>query len=193
MKRMIVILAAAALFPMYAYAGGKSHGTPSASLSVTSGSHSYSHSNSNAKAKSNAAASSGGQSSSFNNSEDAAASSAIAPGLVANGCMGSSAAAGQGMGFGVSLGTTWKDEDCIRIRKAQDLQKSGHEMAALAIRCQDPEVREAMKYEPLPCPQDVEAQEKANAPKALVPAQPTPAQPSDGEACVLGGWWCYKP
>lgn len=126
-----------------------------------------------------------------NQGDDFPASSAIAPGLVANGCMGSSALAGQGMSFGLSLGTTWTDEDCLRIRKAMDMQRAGFKKAALAIRCTDPDVRAAMQFEDVKCPQDAAqaAQETAQADigaSAAPAADPVPSgyNPSD-RGCLV--------
>lgn len=50
---------------------------------------------------------------SVNSSYRAAASTAYAPAIYPTApCMGSSAIGGQGMSFGFSVGTAWKDEDC---------------------------------------------------------------------------------
>lgn len=78
-----------------------------------------------------------------------------APLTAANGtCMGSSSAGGQGVGFGLSFGTTWTDSDCDRRYDAQELRAQGHTKAATALLCQKASIREAMKAAGTPCPQD---------------------------------------
>lgn len=58
--------------------------------------------------------------------------------------MGSSSAGGQGIGFGLSLGTTWTDEDCVRRKDATFLYNIGLREGALALMCQKADVREAI-------------------------------------------------
>jgi hypothetical protein len=73
-------------------------------------------------------------------------STAFAAPLVASGdCMGSSSAGGQGVGFGLSLGTTWKDNDCERRYKAVTLHNFGKHKAAIKLLCNDPEIAAAME------------------------------------------------
>ncbi len=69
-------------------------------------------------------------------------------------CMGSSSAGGQGVGFGLSLGTTWRDEDCVRRKDARELHNMGFRKAAAARLCQSKEVRDAMRTAGTPCPGD---------------------------------------
>jgi len=78
---------------------------------------------------------------------DIPVSSAYAPGLTSsNGsCMGSSSGGAQGMGFGLSIGSTWMDEDCDRRYDANTLSKLGAPEAALALMCQKADVAEALK------------------------------------------------
>lgn len=72
---------------------------------------------------------------------------AYAAGLTAsNGtCMGSTSAGGQGMTFGFSIGSTWKDSDCNRRYNAQALAAVGQAKAAIALLCQDKDIRKAME------------------------------------------------
>lgn len=78
---------------------------------------------------------------------------AYAAGLTAsNGtCMGSTSAGGQGMSFGFSVGTTWKDGSCDRRYNAQALAAVGQSKAAVALLCQDPEIKAAMETAGTPC------------------------------------------
>jgi hypothetical protein len=72
-------------------------------------------------------------------------------------CMGSSSAGGQGVGFGLSLGTTWHDEDCVRRKDARELHNMGQKKAALALLCQSDHVAAAMAAAGTECPGRVEA------------------------------------
>lgn len=74
------------------------------------------------------------------------ASSAVAPQLVAglDTCMGSSSVGAQGPSFGVSIGTTWKDEDCRLIKNGREMWNMGMKAAALAILCTDDKMRYAV-------------------------------------------------
>jgi hypothetical protein len=67
-------------------------------------------------------------------------------------CMGSSSAGGQGVGFGLSLGTTWHDEDCVRRKDARELHNMGQKKAALALLCQSDHVAAAMAAAGTACP-----------------------------------------
>jgi hypothetical protein len=67
-------------------------------------------------------------------------------------CMGSTSAGAQGVGFGVSLGSTWKDSDCVRRKDARELHNMGMKNAALALMCKSADVREAMETAGTPCP-----------------------------------------
>lgn len=74
------------------------------------------------------------------------AATAVAPQLVAgiDTCMGSSSIGGQGMSFGLSIGSTWKDEDCRRIKDARELWNMGNRAAAMALLCTDDDTRYAI-------------------------------------------------
>jgi hypothetical protein len=59
-------------------------------------------------------------------------------------CMGSSSAGGQGIGFGLSLGTTWTDKNCVRLKNARELAMMGFRDAAVQLLCEDKAVARAM-------------------------------------------------
>lgn len=86
----------------------------------------------------------GNVSNSFVNKE--AASSANAPALTSSNdtCMGSSSGGAQGTGFGISLGSTWTDEDCVRRKDARFLHNIGLNDTALALMCEKKSVRMAI-------------------------------------------------
>jgi hypothetical protein len=67
-------------------------------------------------------------------------------------CMGSSSAGGQGVGFGLSVGTTWHDAKCDRRHDAVTLHNLGKHDAAVALLCQDADISAAMESAGTPCP-----------------------------------------
>lgn len=76
------------------------------------------------------------------------ASTSTAPALTSGGndsCMGSSSGGAQGLSFGVSLGSTWTDQDCVRRKDATFMHNMGQATIALAIMCQSPNVRAAVE------------------------------------------------
>lgn len=79
------------------------------------------------------------------NTYEAAASTAYAPALTSgmDTCMGSSSVGGSGVGFGFSVGTTWNDENCVRLKNAREMAAMGYKNVAVAMMCQDAKVREA--------------------------------------------------
>lgn len=95
-------------------------------------------------------------------------STAFAAPLVAadDTCMGSSSVGGQGVGFGLSVGSTWHDNDCVRRKDARELHNMGQHGAALALLCQSDNVAEAMVTAGTPCP--------GKAVSSLAPAAGTP-------------------
>lgn len=66
-------------------------------------------------------------------------------------CMGSSTAGAQGIGFGVSIGTTWTDRNCVRLKNSRELTALGHKDAAVQLLCTDKEVKAAMAAVGTPC------------------------------------------
>lgn len=74
-------------------------------------------------------------------------STAYAPNLTASEdtCMGSTSAGGQGMTFGISFGTTWKDENCIIRKDARFLHSAGYPAVGLSLMCSKSSVLEAVK------------------------------------------------
>ncbi|MCE9567639.1 MAG: hypothetical protein K8U57_37030 [Planctomycetes bacterium] len=80
-------------------------------------------------------------------------SSAFSAPLVASEdtCTGSSSAGAQGIGFGVSLGSTWTDGDCVRRKDARELHNMGYKDAAISLMCQNEHVRAAMATAGTPC------------------------------------------
>lgn len=93
-----------------------------------------------------------------------------APVTASNGtCMGSTSAGMQGMGAGISFGTTWKDDSCDMRYDAEALRTAGQPLAAIARLCQKPEIAAAMAAAGTPCPdKTVAAKTSTLAPSSAV-------------------------
>lgn len=76
-----------------------------------------------------------------------AASTSTAPALTSGDdtCMGSTSVGGQGVGFGFSFGSTWVDNNCIRLKNARQMYNLGQPKVALTLMCQDASVVKAAK------------------------------------------------
>ena len=84
--------------------------------------------------------------------------SAIAPqfgsGNTSDLCTISSSGSVQTQILGLSVGTTYTEDNCLRLKKAQKLYNFGMKVAAVSVMCQDPDVWEAMMSAGTPCPID---------------------------------------
>jgi len=56
--------------------------------------------------------------------------------------------------LGISMGTTFTEENCIRLKNAKTLYDMGMKVAAVSVMCQDKKVFEAMMNAGTPCPYD---------------------------------------
>jgi len=54
--------------------------------------------------------------------------------------------------LGISAGTTFTEENCIRLKNAKVLYDMGMKVAAVSVMCQDPKVFSAMNHAGTPCP-----------------------------------------
>src|SRR6056300_82887 len=54
--------------------------------------------------------------------------------------------------LGISAGTTFTEENCIRLKNAKTLYDMGMKVAAVSVMCQDPKVFSAMNHAGTPCP-----------------------------------------
>jgi hypothetical protein len=98
--------------------------------------------------------------------------------------MGSSSAAGSGVGFGFSLGSTWRDAACVRRLNAREMaQTLGDRDAARALMCQDKDVAAAYASVGQSCTQRTlvavappPAQQAYQAPPAETPPNPPVAE-----------------
>jgi len=69
-------------------------------------------------------------------------------------CAGSSSLGAQGVGFGVSIGSTWESDQCNMRRNAALLNAIGAKEASVELLCQDDKIRLAMKSGGTPCAAD---------------------------------------
>lgn len=115
--------------------------------------------------------------SSTNNVKRSAASAIAADNTTSDACMGSSSIAGQGMVFGFGIGTTWTDSNCQRLRNAKALAQFGQTRAAVALLCNDSDVRTAMNAAGTPCPQAERTVSSAPGPSYAQNAQVPYDQP----------------
>jgi hypothetical protein len=95
-----------------------------------------------------------GQSLTIDNHARSAPSPAIAPALTGSNdtCMGSTSVGAAGMAFGLSLGTTYTDDNCTMLKNARELWNMGFRGAAVARMCMDERNRAALETSGVPCP-----------------------------------------
>jgi len=67
-------------------------------------------------------------------------------------CMGSTSAGVQAMGFGISLGSTWRDEDCVRRKDSRMFYNMKMTDVAVARMCQKADNRAAVEAAGSVCP-----------------------------------------
>lgn len=91
--------------------------------------------------------------------------SAISPQLGANSnsdlCTIGVAGAVQTQILGVSAGTTFTEENCLRLKNAKTLYDMGMKVAAVSVMCQDENVFDAMMMAGTPCPYEGQIGEAA--------------------------------
>lgn len=56
--------------------------------------------------------------------------------------------------LGISVGSTFTEENCIRLKNAKTLYDMGMKVAAVSVMCQDRQVFDAMMHAGTPCPYD---------------------------------------
>jgi hypothetical protein len=56
--------------------------------------------------------------------------------------------------LGISAGTTFTEENCLRLKNSKILYDMGMKVAAVSVMCQDPKVFDAMMHAGTPCPYD---------------------------------------
>lgn len=66
-------------------------------------------------------------------------------------CMGSTSGGVQTHFVGISGGSTWRDEDCVRRKDARLLNNMGLPGVAMSLMCQKPEIAQAATDAGVPC------------------------------------------
>ena len=109
-------------------------------------------------------------------------------------CMGSSSGSANGPGFGFSIGTTWSDEHCKRLKMSRELWNKGMKAASLAMDCMDEAARMALEITGTKCPQSMTADERisnygpnASAQAAYVPPQRPEVSASEASTTPVTG------
>lgn len=98
-------------------------------------------------------------------------STAIGPALTSSNdtCMGSTSVGASAVSFGVSVGSTWTDDNCVMLKNAREMWNMGFKGAALARMCMDDLNREAFEVTGINCParrKDSDSQSTRTAGKA---------------------------
>lgn len=96
-------------------------------------------------------------------------------------CMGSTSGGVAVAGFGVSLGGTWRDEECVNRLNARELRSFGDITVAREVMCSNAVVRAAFKKTGQPCIDDL-APGQAPSPRSEVETQVSPAAVSASES-----------
>ncbi len=95
-------------------------------------------------------------------------------------CMGSSSIGGQAVSFGLTIGTTWTDDNCQRLKNSRQLVALGYHRAATALMCFNEDVKSAMEQAGTPCPSGAAAAvyvAPAAAPREYMPMAPVMDEP----------------
>lgn len=85
--------------------------------------------------------------------------------------------------LGISMGTVFTEDNCLRLKNAKVLYDMGMKVAAVSVMCQDPGVFDAMMNAGTPCPYDGMVGAEARA--AWMANQDE--QPEEGRTGMLGG------
>jgi len=71
-------------------------------------------------------------------------------------CMGSTSGSINGPGFGIGLGTTWTDDNCVMLKNSRELWNMGMKAASMALMCTDIRTRRALQVTGFHCPNTLE-------------------------------------
>ena len=75
-------------------------------------------------------------------------------------CMGSASGSVNGPGFGIGIGKTYKDDNCVMLKNSRELWNMGMKAAAMALMCTDAANREALELTGYVCPQTKRDQDR---------------------------------
>lgn len=67
-------------------------------------------------------------------------------------CMGSASGSANVPGFGISLGKTYTDNNCVMLKNSRELWNMGMKAAAMALMCTDASNKEALELTGFVCP-----------------------------------------
>jgi len=86
-------------------------------------------------------------------------------------CMGSTSGSINAAGFGIGLGTTWTDDNCVMLKNSRELWNMGMKAASMALMCTDIRTRRALQVTGFQCPNTLagEPLPVAAAPSAAAP------------------------
>lgn len=85
--------------------------------------------------------------------------------------------------LGISMGTVFTEDNCLRLKNAKVLYDMGMKVAAVSVMCQDPGVFDAMMNAGTPCPYDGMVGAEARAAWMANKDE----QPEEGRTGMLGG------
>lgn len=68
-------------------------------------------------------------------------------------CMGSASGSANMPGFGISIGKTYTDNNCVMLKNSRELWNMGMKAAAMALMCTDSANKEALELTGYICPQ----------------------------------------
>ena len=97
--------------------------------------------------------------------------------------------------LGISIGSTFTEENCIRLKNAKTLYDMGMKVAAVSVMCQDKKVFDAMLHAGTPCPYNgligQEARLGWETDKAVAPQEendePTAEDKRNKALSIIGG------
>jgi hypothetical protein len=75
-------------------------------------------------------------------------------------CMGSTSGSVNGPGFGIGLGTTWTDDNCLMLKNSRELWNMGMKAASMALMCTDHRTRKALEVTGFKCPNQLDGSPK---------------------------------
>lgn len=105
-------------------------------------------------------------------------------------CMGSASGGVNVPGFGLSLGKTYTDTNCVMLKNSRELWNMGMKGAAMARMCMDPENRDALEITGYICPQTRRSHGEPTYPGQVMSGQTVQIaspQPADSSTVTYTG------
>jgi hypothetical protein len=85
--------------------------------------------------------------------------------------MGSTSGSVNGPGFGIGLGTTWTDDNCVMLKNSRELWNMGMKAASMALMCTDHRTRAALEVTGFSCPNHIDGSRRGPAPTPTAEVQ----------------------